>query len=132
MTKLAPEWVRTSDPVIRSPARYRWTTAPALCMGRSYIAVSELSSRLRLRALAICQLIFRILVRMSVARVRLPRWALVNHCWFSAWPTASLPSVVVCTRCLLFQRNIPWPRGNSEVGWFRTHLLTMFHLLNLE
>ena len=27
MTKLAPEWVRTSDPVIRSPAR--WTTAPA-------------------------------------------------------------------------------------------------------
>ena len=30
MTKFAPEWVRTSDPVIRSPARYRWTTAPAL------------------------------------------------------------------------------------------------------
>ena len=30
MTKLAPEWVRTCDPVIRSPARYRWTTAPAL------------------------------------------------------------------------------------------------------
>ena len=29
MTKLAPEWVRTSDPVIRSPERYRWTTAPA-------------------------------------------------------------------------------------------------------
>ena len=29
MTKLAPEWVRTSDPVIRSPARYHWTTAPA-------------------------------------------------------------------------------------------------------
>ena len=29
MTKLAPEWVRTSDLVIRSPARYRWTTAPA-------------------------------------------------------------------------------------------------------
>ena len=29
MTKLAPEWVRTSYPVIRSPARYRWTTAPA-------------------------------------------------------------------------------------------------------
>ena len=25
MTKLPPEWVRTSDPVIRSPARYRWT-----------------------------------------------------------------------------------------------------------
>ena len=23
------EWVRTSDPVIRSPACYRWTTAPA-------------------------------------------------------------------------------------------------------
>ena len=30
MTKLAPEWVRSSDPLIRSPARYRWTTAPAL------------------------------------------------------------------------------------------------------
>ena len=30
MMKLAPEWVRTSDPVIRSPARYRWTTAPAV------------------------------------------------------------------------------------------------------
>ena len=30
MTKLAPEWVRTSDPVIRSPACYRWTTAPAV------------------------------------------------------------------------------------------------------
>ena len=35
MTKLAPEWVRTSDPVIRSPACYRWTTAPA------YIPVRE-------------------------------------------------------------------------------------------
>ena len=29
MTKLAPERVRISDPVIRSPARYRWTTATA-------------------------------------------------------------------------------------------------------
>ena len=29
MTELAPEWVRASDPVIRSPARYRWTMAPA-------------------------------------------------------------------------------------------------------
>ena len=28
MTKLAPEWVRISDTVIR-PARYHWTTAPA-------------------------------------------------------------------------------------------------------
>ena len=28
MMKHAPEWVRTSDPVIRSPARYLWTTAP--------------------------------------------------------------------------------------------------------
>ena len=34
MTKLAPEWVRTSDPVIRSPARYRWTTVPALTPNR--------------------------------------------------------------------------------------------------
>ena len=31
MTKLAPEWVRTSDPVIRNPARYGWTTAPTFC-----------------------------------------------------------------------------------------------------
>ena len=29
MTKLVPKWVRTSDPVIRSPSRYRWTTAPS-------------------------------------------------------------------------------------------------------
>ena len=31
MMKLAPEWVQsqTNDPVIRSPSRYRWTTAPA-------------------------------------------------------------------------------------------------------
>ena len=35
MTKLAPEWVRTSDPVIRRPARYRWTTAPAALFGRN-------------------------------------------------------------------------------------------------
>ena len=38
MTKLAPEWVRTSDPVIRSPARYRWTTAAAhMFRGRDMI-----------------------------------------------------------------------------------------------
>ena len=46
MTKLAPEWVRTNDPVIRSPARYRWTTAPAYrsCDGRNgeYISVAGL------------------------------------------------------------------------------------------
>ena len=40
MTKLAPEWVRTSDPVIRNPARYRWTTAPAS-------TIFGLSSRVR-------------------------------------------------------------------------------------
>ena len=34
MTKLAPEWVRTGDPVIRSPARYRWTTAPTVVTSR--------------------------------------------------------------------------------------------------
>ena len=33
MTKLAPEWVRTSDPVIRIPARYRWSTAPVHIYG---------------------------------------------------------------------------------------------------
>ena len=36
MTKLAPEWVRTSDPVIRIPARYRWTTAPARMVKMMY------------------------------------------------------------------------------------------------
>ena len=30
MTKLAPEWIRTSDPVIKSPARYQCATAPAI------------------------------------------------------------------------------------------------------
>ena len=35
--KLAPEWVRTSDPAIRSPARYRWTTAPACVIHMSKI-----------------------------------------------------------------------------------------------
>ena len=42
MTKLAPEWVRTSDPVIRSPARYRWTTAPAstLCWSKTRLSFS--------------------------------------------------------------------------------------------
>ena len=35
MTKLAPEQVRTSDPEIRSPTRYRWTTAPALLQRRT-------------------------------------------------------------------------------------------------
>ena len=33
MTKLAPEWVRTRDPVIRSPARYHRATAPARAAG---------------------------------------------------------------------------------------------------
>ena len=37
MTKLAPDWVQTSDPVIRSPVRYRWTTAPALMDIRSIL-----------------------------------------------------------------------------------------------
>ena len=38
MTKLAPEWVRTSDPVIRTSARYRWTTAPP---GRQWGEINE-------------------------------------------------------------------------------------------
>ena len=45
MTKLGPEWVRTSDPVIRSPARYRWTTAPA-GMTLVHSAVPEPRARL--------------------------------------------------------------------------------------
>ena len=39
MTKLAPELVRTSDPVIRSPARYRWPTAPAIHIHSSICTV---------------------------------------------------------------------------------------------
>ena len=35
MTKLSPEWVRTSDPVIRSPARYRWTNPPPPLMEKA-------------------------------------------------------------------------------------------------
>ena len=31
MTKLAPEWVRTSDPVIRNPACYRWFVCLFVC-----------------------------------------------------------------------------------------------------
>ena len=41
MTKLAPEWVRTNDPVIRSPARYRWTTAPAPEYARGMLLISR-------------------------------------------------------------------------------------------
>ena len=43
MTKLAPEWVRTSDPVIRSPARYRWTTTPATDVHGEYNLTYELN-----------------------------------------------------------------------------------------
>ena len=39
MTKLAPEWVRTSDPVIRSPARYRWTMAPAFTIDEQHTLI---------------------------------------------------------------------------------------------
>ena len=44
MMKDAPEWARTSDPVIRSPAHYVWTTAPTECAIRGlyvvYLAVT--------------------------------------------------------------------------------------------
>ena len=43
MMKLAPEWVRTSDPVIRSPSRYRWTTAPAPKLRRNIATMSQLA-----------------------------------------------------------------------------------------
>ena len=45
MTKLAPEWIRTSDPVIRSPARYRWTMAPAGIIGNKDRFVYEVKCR---------------------------------------------------------------------------------------
>ena len=35
MTTLTPVWVRTSGPVIRCPARYRWTTAPAIWLSEA-------------------------------------------------------------------------------------------------
>ena len=41
MTTLAPESVRTSDPVIRSPARYHWTTAPRADKGKRRWTVEE-------------------------------------------------------------------------------------------
>ena len=41
MTKLAPEWVRTSDPVIRSPACYRWTMAPAPTLSQRPAVAAE-------------------------------------------------------------------------------------------
>ena len=41
MTKLAPEWLRTKDPVIRSPARYRWTTAPANSVTKQWFRVVD-------------------------------------------------------------------------------------------
>ena len=51
MTKLAPEWVRTIDPVIRSPARYRWTTAPA------YLMYMIINSLLDIKSLFYCLII---------------------------------------------------------------------------
>ena len=44
MTKLAPEWVRTNDPVIRSPARYRWATAPAAYSTPIYESIENLDN----------------------------------------------------------------------------------------
>ena len=46
MKKLAPEWVRTSDPVIRSPARYHWTTAPANSKGQ-ITSIAAIGNNLR-------------------------------------------------------------------------------------
>ena len=48
MTKLSPEWVRTSDPVIRSPARYRWTTAPAVSTPDAHVPLAWLSQQTQL------------------------------------------------------------------------------------
>ena len=42
MTKLSPEWVRTSYPVIRSPARYRWTRRPPAATSRNSLWLVEL------------------------------------------------------------------------------------------
>ena len=43
------EWVRTSDPVIRSPARYRWTTAPASLETLAVKAFGDMGQTARLR-----------------------------------------------------------------------------------
>ena len=45
MMKHAPEWVQTSDPVIRSPAHYLWTTAPALIESQGFYQVIVSMSR---------------------------------------------------------------------------------------
>ena len=42
MTKLAPEWVRTNDPVIRSPARYRTHYSKATSL-EEVIKLNEMS-----------------------------------------------------------------------------------------
>ena len=47
MTKLAPEWVRTIDPVIRSPARYRWTTAPAVLVEEEEYQLQNINYKLQ-------------------------------------------------------------------------------------
>ena len=50
MMKLGPEWFRTSDPVIRRPERYRWTTAPAhKCFKRKTSRDSLFMSVMRLK-----------------------------------------------------------------------------------
>ena len=56
MTKLAPEWVRTSDPVIRSPARYRWATAIDLMRQSVFLSSWDYPS-----------LIFTVHIHVSVA-----------------------------------------------------------------
>ena len=44
ITKLAPEWVRTSDPVIRSPARYRTLYMQTYC---KYFNLSHLKLHIK-------------------------------------------------------------------------------------
>ena len=54
----------------------------SLYMGQSCTVELELSSLQRLRVLVICRQVVQIPVQMTVARVRLMRWALVDCCWF--------------------------------------------------
>ena len=54
MTKLAPEWVRTSDPVIRSPARYQGLRRPATLEVRGILDAESVVFGRQFQAAALC------------------------------------------------------------------------------
>ena len=64
MTKLAPEWVRTSDPVIRSPARYRWTTAPASTVPTAERSTEEIFKEINFMCYCVCVFLVNVLYEL--------------------------------------------------------------------